>query len=142
VSSMSRTARNFSIRAHFGNDRHPTMSLATLYWAAMKGSPFVSGIEPTDGVGGYGRATTPNDSSLWGTIAADAIQVSLFSTIVWPAATGLWSITDPLDYWAIFDAPSGGTLWYAGPLSNPFVVAQSGDQPRIPAGGMTLTQAG
>ena len=48
---MSSHARNLSLRAHLGADRHPTLSLPVLYVALFAGDPHATGVEP-DGTGG------------------------------------------------------------------------------------------
>ena len=132
-------ARGLSLRAHFGGNKHPS-ALGTHYFALFKNHPLEGGIEPTAGTGGYGRATAANTAKLWGSPNIGDTQVANAAAVVWPAATGLWSITDPLTHWGIYDAATAGTLWYIGKLSTTIVVAQSGDQPRILAGGLVWTQ--
>jgi hypothetical protein len=142
--SMSTKSRNRTLRSHFGADRHSTLSEPTLYFALFRGDPFGAGTEPTS-TGGYARVAKANDATLWGTIGATDVQVvngGASGTIAWPVSTGLYSITLGLDYWAVFDNSSGGTLLYAGPLSTAIIVTGAGDVPRIPAGALTVSQLG
>lgn len=135
-------ARNLTLRSHFGADRHPTLSLPNLWFGLFKGSPAAGGVEP-DGTGGYTRISKANDATLWGTIAAAATSVSnggSAGAITWPATTGLYSITSPLDWWGAFDLSAGGVLWYWGQLQGVIQVTAAGDVPRIPQGSLNLAQ--
>jgi hypothetical protein len=138
--AMSPAARRLSLRAHLGPDKHAD-ALGTLYFALFKGDPFGAGIEP-DSTGNYARAAIANDATLWGTIVALQTSVSNAVAITWPLASGLWSITDPLTHWAVFDNSTGGNLWYAGVLTSTVTVTGANDQPRMPAAAMSITQAG
>ena len=144
MTSMSATSRNRTLRSHFGADRHPTLSAATLYFALYRGDPFGAGTEPTS-TGGYARVAKVNDATLWGTIGATDVAISnggASGTITWPTATGLYSITAALDYWAVFDNSAGGVLLYGGPLTAGITVTGAGDVPRIPAGSLSVSQVG
>lgn len=135
-------ARNLTLRSHFGADRHATLSLPTLWFSLWRGSPVAGGSEP-NGTGAYTRVSKANDATLWGTIASTAVNVSNVGSagaIVWPSTTGLYSITLPLNYWAIHDLSAGGVLWYWGELQTPITVDATGDIPRIPAGSLTNIQ--
>lgn len=135
-------ARNLTLRSHFGADRHSTLSLPQLWFALLRGDPSATGAEPT-GTGGYTRVAKTNDATLWGTIAAADLLVTNKGTagsIQWPVTTGLYSITQALNYWAAYDLSAGGVLWYWGQLTTPIVVTQAGDQPRIPASTLICNQ--
>lgn len=132
---MTVLERNATLRAHFGADRHATLSLGTLYVALFNGDPLGAGVEP-DGTGGYARVAKANDATLWGTIAAGATSAANSGTageILWPAASGLYSVPG-MTHWAVFDNSAGGVLWYSGALTAQVVVTGAGDVPRIPAG--------
>jgi hypothetical protein len=138
---MTVPARNLSLRAHFGADRHPTLSLGTLYVALFNGDPAGAGVEPTS-AGGYARIAKTNDATLWGTLSGSAVSASNSGTageILWPAASGLYS-QPSLTHWAIFDNSAGGVLWYSGQLAAALVVTGAGDVPRIPAGAFSISQ--
>lgn len=137
--ALSTAARRLSLRAHLGPDRHAD-ALGTLYFALFQNDPFGAGVEPSS-TGGYARVAVANDAAMWGTIAAGQVAVSSLAAITWPIATGLYSITTALTHWAVFDNSSGGVLWYAGPLTAPITVSGANDQPRIPVGALTFTQA-
>lgn len=135
--------RNATLRAHFGADRHATLSLGTLYFALFNGDPLAAGVEPTS-AGGYARVAKDNSADTFGTIAGGA--VSAFNSgasgeITWPALTALWSVAQ-VTHWAIFDNSTGGTMWYSGALSAPIVPTGAGDVPRIPAGSFSINATG
>jgi hypothetical protein len=140
---MTVAARNLSLRSHFGADRHPTLSLGTLYFALFNGDPVGAGVEEA-GTGGYVRVAKTNDATLWGTLSGSAVQAANTGTageILWPAATGLYA-QPQLTHWAIFDNSSTGVLWYSGLLTAPLVITGVGDIPRIPAGTFQILQQG
>jgi hypothetical protein len=142
MTAMGIPARRLSLRAHFGPDRH-TDALPILYVALYQGDPFGTGVEPSS-TGGYARVAINNDGTLWGTVAAGQTSILNLVPVVWPVATGLWSITTPLDYWAVFDNAAGGNLWYAGPLSvsGKIIITGAGDQARLPTSAWSISQAG
>ena len=134
--------RNLTLRSHFGADRHSTLSLSPLWFGLMRGNPVAGGVEP-DGTGAYTRISKANDATLWGTIGATDTQVvngGSSGAIIWPSTTGLYSITQPLDYWVAYDLSAGGTLWYWGPLQTTIQVTAAGDIPRIPVGTLSILQ--
>lgn len=133
--------RALALRSVFGADKS-SIAPATLYLALFKGDPAGSGTEPTS-TGSYARVAKTNDATLWGTIGATDTAISNVGTsgaITWPAASAVWSITDPLTHWAIFDNSSGGNMLASGTLSTPITITGAGDQARIPAGAFTITQ--
>src|SRR5690242_3602524 len=123
-------ARTLSLKSHFGASKHAD-ALTTLYFALFRGDPSNSGVEPTS-TGNYARVAKTNDGTLWPAIGAGATQVANNAEIQWPVATGVYSITLALTWWAIFDNSTGGNLWYWGQLSPTITVTGAGDQPRIP----------
>ena len=138
--SLSTPARRLSLRAHLGPDKHAD-ALPTLYFALLTGDPFGAGTEPTS-TGGYARVAITHDATMWGTIAAGQTSVASLLAITWPLATGLYSTgSTPLTYWAVYDNASGGNLWYGGPLTAGITVTGANDQPRIPIGALTFSQA-
>jgi hypothetical protein len=136
---MSTAARRLTLRAHLGPNKHAD-ALATLYFALFSGDPFGAGTEPTS-TGGYARVAVTNDGAMWGTIGAGQVSAASLAAVTWPAASGLWSITGPLTYWAVFDNSTGGNLWYGGPLSTTVTITGAGDQARLPAGALTVAVA-
>lgn len=130
--------RNLALRARFGNDKHAD-ALATLHVALFRGDPGTSGVEP-DATGGYARKAVTNDNALWGAIGSTAVSIANIIAVEFVASSGVYSITDPLDHWAVFDLSSGGVRWYWGPLSTLITVTGAGDQPRIPIGAWVITQ--
>lgn len=135
-------ARNLTLRAHLGADRHSTLSLPTLWFSLWRNSPIAGGSEP-DGTGAYTRVSKANDATLWGTIAATAVQVTNAGSagaITWPSTTAAYSITLPLNWWAVHDLSAGGVLWYWGQLQTPIVADAAGKVPRIPVSALQLAQ--
>lgn len=133
--------RNLVLRSRFGADRHSTLSLPILQFALFRGDPSGGGVEPTGG--SYARVAVNNDSAFWGTFVGTdvfAVNKGTGGSVVFPAATALYSITDALDWWAIFDSTSGGSLWYWGQLGTTITVTQVGDTPRIPANSLICSQ--
>jgi hypothetical protein len=141
MENMGLNARSLSLMAHFGGAKHAS-ALATHYYALFDAHPLAGGHEPTIGTGGYGRATVTNGAAVYGTPGLGTTQIANLADIVWPAATGLWSITADLPWCAIFSAPTGGTLWYALELPEPKRVAAATEQPRVLAGGLIIRQGG
>lgn len=136
------TSRNHTLRSHFGDDRHPTLSIGTLWFALLRGSPVAGGTEP-DGTGGYTRISKVNDATLWGTISSSAVAIAntgASGAIVWPSTTGLYSVTEPLTWWGAYTLSAGGVLRYFGQLQQTIMVTGAGQVPRIPAGALTLDQ--
>ena len=131
-------ARTTSLRAHFGTNHHAN-ALATMYFALFRGYPGQGGSEPVIGTGGYARVALANTDASWGTISTGQFTISNAVAIVWPVTTALYSVTVPMDFWAVLDAASAGNLWYYGPLTTPIQVTAVGDTPRIPAGALSMT---
>ena len=141
MENMGIKARGLSLRAHFGGARH-TDSLATHYYALFDAHPLGGGHEPTLGVGGYGRAVVTNGSAFYGTPALGTTQISILQDLVWPAATGLWSITALLPWCAVYSTDTAGDLWYVFELPEAKKVEGATDQPRVLAGGLIIRQGG
>lgn len=138
---QSTVARSWTLRAHFGDD-HFSLAMDELWFALYRGNPAAGGVEP-DGTGAYTRVSKDNDATLWGTLTSSSLSVSNVGSagaIVWPSSTGVYSITDPLNWWGIHTLSAGGSLRYWGELQNPIVVDAAGDIPRIPAGSLTILQ--
>ena len=132
-------ARNLTLRSHLGADHHPTLALGTLWFALYRGSPAAGGVEP-DGTGAYTRVGMTNDATLWGTIGSSDVAVSTIIDVTWPSTSGLYSITDELNWWGVHDLSAGGVIWYWGELQTPILVDAVGDIPRIPAGSLNISQ--
>lgn len=133
--------RSLALRGTYGADKSG-VAPATLYFALLDGSPVAGGVEPSS-TGGYARVAKVNDATLWGTIASTATQISNTGSagdITWPTSTGLWSITAPLTWWAIYDNSAGGNLVAYGEMTTAIQITGSGDTARIPVGALTLIQ--
>ena len=127
-----------AFRAKFG-DQKLTGAPATLYAALGRHATDPAntlGTEPTS-TGGYARVAITNVDA-WLTFVANG--GSNAAEIRWPAATGLYSITDPLNQWMLYDNSSGGNLIAFGQLTTTITVTGVGDQPVIPAGSLVLTE--
>lgn len=133
----SDAVRLLSFKGVFG-DLKISGAPATLYFALLHHATdpdTVLGTEP-DSTGGYTRVAVSNVDSEW-TFGANG--GSNTDEIRWPSSTGLYSITDPLNQWAIYDSNSGGNLIAFGELEDTITVSGAGDQPVIPAGSLVLT---
>lgn len=139
LQTMGIPARGLSLIAHFGANAHSS-ALGTHYFALFDDHPFSGGVEPDIGTGNYGRATVTNGVAMYGTPTTSTVQISNLQDIVWPTASGLWSITGDLTWCGVYDAATAGTLWYAFILSVPKVVSGASDQPRELAGGLIIRQ--
>jgi hypothetical protein len=137
--ALTTFGRNVALRGQFGADRGAAAP-GTLYVALSNGDLQSGGIEPA-GVGGYARVAVPNDATFWGVIAAGSVSCSNVSEILYPVASGLWS-QPTVTHWALYDNNSGGNLILSGKLTTATTMTGNGDIVRIPAGSLTLTQAG
>ena len=132
-------ARGQALKARFGSGK-TSLALTTLYIALFIGDPLGTGVEATGG--GYGRAAVDNVDALWGTIALDAVSITNISSINFPVSTGSYAPIGPYDMWAIMSTPGpgGGVVWYTGAIANALSVLAATDQPRFPAGSLTIYQ--
>ena len=130
--------RSLALRGTYGADKS-SVAPVTLYFTLLDGSPIAGGVEPTS-TGGYARVAKTNDATLWGTIGSGATSITTADDITWPTSTGLWSITGPLTWWAIYDNASGGNLVAYGQMTTAITITGAGDTARIPAGALTLIQ--
>lgn len=137
---MSVTARNLSLRSHFGASRHAS-ALSTFYFALFTDDPYIGGTEAGFS-NGYARVPKANDATLWGTIGTTDDNVRTISDITWPTSTGMW-VGQVFSYWGVMSASTGGVLWYASRLANTGITVQSsGVVARIPATAIVLRQDG
>lgn len=128
-----------AFKGNFGSSKI-TGAPATLYVALLRHATTpatVLGTEP-DSTGDYARVAFTNDDTEW-TYSANG--GSNTNEIRWPSASGLYSITDPLNQWALYDNNSGGALIAFGELTTTITVTGAGDVPVIPAGSLVLTEA-
>ena len=131
-------ARALMLRAHLGGARHAD-SLSPMYFALLDGHPYDFAVEPTFGVGGYGRATVNNTAALWGTPTLSTLQVTNLEDIIWPNSSAAWSTAaTPLTHWAVYASATGAVLWYVGKLATPRIVDVAGIQPRLLAGSLNI----
>ena len=135
----SDAARQRALRGNFG-DTAPAPP-ATLYVALLRAAEgeedTTLGTEP-DSTGNYARVAVANVAASW---SFGDHEVSNAADIRWPAATAQYSITDPLNQWAIYDNAAGGTLVAFGKLTTTIDVTGANDVPVIAAGVLVLTQA-
>ena len=133
----SNAIRLQALKGVFGDGAVSIGAPATLYVALLRSAipATVLGTEP-DSTGNYARVAVANDDDEF-TFAAPALTNT--NEIRWPQTTGLYSITDPLNQWAIYDNNSGGNLVAFGELSPTVTVTGAGDEPVIPAGDFDLS---
>ena len=131
-------ARALMLRSHLGGARHAD-SLSPMYFALLTAHPYDFAVEPTFGVGSYGRATVNNTAALWGTPTLSTLQVTNLEDIIWPNSSAAWSTAaTPLTHWAVYSSATNNVLWYAGKLATARVVDVAGIQPRLLAGSLTI----
>ena len=134
----SESVRLQALRGLFGSDA-ASIGAAGTYYVALLRQPTdpqtTLGTEP-DSTGGYARVAVANADADWNFSGA---SVSNANEIRWPTTTGLYSITDPLNQWAIYDNTAGGNLIAFGQVSPTITVTGAGDEPVIYAGDFSLT---
>ena len=134
----SNAIRMQALKGVFGDDAVSLGAPATLYIALLRqpsGPGVTLGTEPSS-TGNYARVAVSND---YDELSFTAPALTNVHEIRWPQATGLYSITDPLNQWAIYDNNSGGNLIAFGELSPTITVTGAGDEPVIPAGDFDLS---
>lgn len=127
-----------ALKANFGSSKL-TGAPGTVYLALLREASTpatVLGSEPS-GTGGYARVAIPNIDSEW---TFGSTSLSNTDEIRFPTATGVYSIIDPLNQWALYDNNSGGTCLCFGELTSTITVTGSGDVPVIPAGQLSVTE--
>lgn len=134
----SNAVRLQALKGVFGDGAASIGAPGTLYFALLRHPTTpatVLGTEP-DSTGNYARVAVANDDDSF-TFAAPGLENT--NEIRWPQTTGLYSITDALNQWAIYDNNSGGNLIAFGQLSPTVTVTGAGDEPVIPAGSFDLS---
>jgi hypothetical protein len=134
----SNIARLQALKGNFGDERISTAP-GTLYFALLRHASnptTILGTEP-DSTGGYARVAMFNDDTEW-TFGVNS--VSNTDEIRWPMATELYSITDALNQWAIYDNNSTGVCIAFGVLSTTITITGPGDTPAISSGSLTITE--
>ena len=128
-----------AIKGNFGSAK-VAGAPSTLYVALLRHATdpaTILGTEP-DSTGDYARVAVSNVDAEWTFGTVDAANTN---EIRWPTSTGLYSITDPLNQWGIFDNAAGSVCLAFGELTTPITVTGAGDTPVIPALDLVLTQA-
>lgn len=131
-------ARLRAFKANFGSSRL-TGAPATVYIALAREATnpaTVLGTEP-DSSGDYARVAVSNVDAEWTFSTTGAANTN---EIRYPVATGLYSITDPLNQWIAYDNSAGGTVLAFGELTTTIDVTGAGDQPVIAAGALVLSE--
>jgi hypothetical protein len=131
----SDAARLKALKGLFGTDAPD----GTVYFALLRHASTpatVLGSEPSS-TGDYARVAISNVDASW---TYGTASVSNTNEIRWPSASGVYSITDPLNQWAIYDNSAGGDCLAFGALSAPITVTGAGDVPVISALAWTVTQ--
>ena len=133
----SNAVRLQALKGVFGDGAVSIGAPATLYFALLRSTTpaTVLGTEP-DSTGNYARKAVANDDDQF-TYSAPGLTNT--NEIRWPQTTGLYSITDPLNQWAIYDNAAGGNVIAFGELSPTVTVTGAGDEPVIPAGDFDLS---
>ncbi len=133
------TARLRALKANLGSSRL-TGAPGTVYVALLRSTTPASvvGSEP-DSTGNYARVAIANTDSEWTFGTSSARNTN---EIRFPAATGLYSITDPLNQWALYDNNSGGGILIFGALNTGVNVTGAGDVPVISAEDLIITSGG
>lgn len=111
---------------------------ATVYFALLyqPSNPATTlGTEP-DSTGNYARVAVANADTEWTYSGAGLTNTN---EVRWPQASGQYSITDPLNQWALYDNSVGGNLIAFGQISPTITVTALGDEPVFPAGDFSLT---
>lgn len=103
----------------------------TTYVALFITDPGETGASGECTGNGYARRSAP-----WGAVASGSITNT--ADINFPTSTGTWGGT--AEYFAIFDALSGGNMLYAGALTPSVDVSTSNKSCRIDAGQLTVTE--
>lgn len=126
-----------AFKGNFGTSRLAGAP-ATLYVALARHATTpatVLGTEPSS-TGNYARVAMSNVDAQWTYAAAGGENTN---EIRFPVATGLYSITDPLNQWILYDNSTGGTVVAFGQLTTTITVTGAGDQPVIAAGALDLS---
>lgn len=127
-----------ALKGVFGTGAASIGAPGTFYFALLRhptDPANVLGTEPSS-AGNYARVAKSNVDATY-TFVAPALENA--AEIRWPQTTGLYSITDPLNQWAIYDNTAGGNVVAFGALSTPITVTGAGDEPVIAAGGLDLS---
>lgn len=131
-------ARLRALRANLGSSRL-TGAPGTLHLALQRHATDPAGtlgVEPNS-TGNYARVAFTNDDAAWtfGTVsAANAAEIRF------PVASGVYSITDALNQWVLYDNAAGGTALAFGALTTTITVTGAGDVPVIPIGTLVITE--
>ena len=112
---------------------------ATLSVALYTSDPTAAdtGTEVTGG--GYARAATATDGTVWS--ADDADTWSNDVEIAFPVSTGAWSSSASITHAAIRDASTAGNLLWFGALTTPRTVTAAGVTLRIAVGEITISES-
>ena len=134
----SESVRLQALKGLFGSDAASIGAAGTYYIALLRhptDPQTTLGTEP-DSTGGYARVAVANADAEWTFSGAGLTNTD---EIRWPQTTGLYSITDPLNQWAICDNAAGGNVIAFGEISPAITVTGAGDEPVIYAGDFALT---
>lgn len=129
-----------ALKGVFGTSAVSIGAPGTLYIALLRHPTTpatVLGTEP-DSTGNYARVALSNADVSFAFLAPGLDNAA---EIRWPLTTGLYSITDALNQWAIYDNTAGGNVVAFGQLTTTITVTGAGDSPVIPAGALDLTMA-
>lgn len=116
------------------NIDNATVNDGTCVWTEATDAMEAGNVPSEPSGGGYARVAVPNDTTNWP--AASVGQTSNSTDIVFPVATADWGQVAVV---SICDAATGGNRWWIGTLVV-FRDILNGDQFRIPAGQLTITE--
>lgn len=120
--SLTNYGENLALATLFTN--------STTYLALMTANPGEAGATGSEIVGnGYARQAVP-----WSTSTGQITN----SAVVLFSSNAAWNSGNPIGYWAVFDAPTGGSMLAYGDLSPAGTVASSDRGIAVAIGQLTI----
>lgn len=116
------------------NTDNATVNDGTCVWTEAIDAMEAGTVPNEPSGGGYARVAITNNTTNWP--AASNGQKSNGTDILFPVATADWGQVAVVSIW---DAETGGNSWWIGTLTV-FRDILNGDQLRIPAGQLTITE--
>lgn len=111
---------------------------STIYVGLSSTPPTATGGNITEPSGnGYARVAIANNTTNFSTPTTGTTSNS--AAITFPASTGAWVNSAPLNYFIITDSSTNGNILAFGTVSNPQVVNSSGAVLTFPAGTLSLS---
>lgn len=114
---------------------------SALYIALFGEDPTDAGTQTSEVSGGsYARVQRNPSDANWAAIVSGSGQTSNLAAAAFPAPTADWNGGEPIPYFGIMDAASGGNMLYYGALSIPKTVNNGDPAPTFPIGALTVTE--